>query len=211
MRERAPALIAVLLLITLVIGTWWAADYAQHAIPIDPPPRITHEPDSWATNFVMVRSDPAGVAINRLEGDRMHHYPDDDSYEIIQARAVGQQPGSPITVATADVAVMDQDGARIVMKGDAHVHRMPDDENPPLDVTSEKLTLLPDENVVETNLPALVVHGKSTMNGTGMRYDNDTRQLEVFSATDVKISGTESRTRNDTSGQSSAGGTKQEP
>jgi len=114
-------------------------------------------------------------------------------------------------VATADVAVMDQDGARIVMKGDAHVHRMPDDENPPLDVTSEKLTLLPDENVVETNLPALVVHGKSTMNGTGMRYDNDTRQLEVFSATDVKISGTESRTRNDTSGQSSAGGTKQEP
>jgi lipopolysaccharide export system protein LptC len=31
------------------------------------------------------------------------------------------------------------------------------------------------------------------MNGKGMRYDNNTRQLQVYSATDVKISGTESR------------------
>jgi lipopolysaccharide export system protein LptC len=193
MRERAPALIAILLLVTLVLGTWWAADYAQRAIPIDPPRRLTHEPDSWAQDFVMVRTDEAGVAINRLEGDLMHHYPDDDSYEITHARAVGQQPNSPVTIGTSDVAIMDQDGARVVMKGNAHVHRMPDAENPPLDVTSEQLTLLPDDNIVETNLPALVVRGNSTMNGKGMRYDNNTRQLQVYSATDVKISGTESR------------------
>jgi lipopolysaccharide export system protein LptC len=106
---------------------------------------------------------------------------------------VGQQPNSPVTIGTSDVAIMDQDGARVVMKGNAHVHRMPDAENPPLDVTSEQLTLLPDDNIVETNLPALVVRGNSTMNGKGMRYDNNTRQLQVYSATDVKISGTESR------------------
>jgi len=193
MKERAPALIAILLLLALVLGTWWAADYAQRAIPIDPPRRITHEPDSWARNFVMVRTDENGMAINRLEGDQMHHFPDDDSYEITVARAVGQQPGSPVTIGTSDIAIMDQDGARIVMQGNAHVHRMPDAENQPLDVTSERLTLLPDDNIVETSLPALVVHGKSTMNGKGMRYDNNTRQLRVFSATDVKISGTESR------------------
>jgi len=193
MRERAPALIAILLLVSLVLGTWWAADYAQRAIPIDPPRRLTHEPDSWAQDFVMVRTDEAGMAINRLEGDMMHHYPDDDSYEITHARAVGQQPNSPVTIGTSDVAIMDQDGARVVMKGNAHVHRMPDADNPPLDVTSEQLTLLPDDNIVETDLPALVVRGNSTMNGKGMRYDNNTRQLQVYSATDVKISGTESK------------------
>lgn len=202
MKERAPALVALLLLLALVAGTWWAADYAQRAITLEPPRRVTHEPDAWATDFSMVRTDEHGVAINRLEGNRMRHFPDDDSYEVTHVRAIGQKPGSPITVATSDTAIMDDNAdnnaTRIIMKGNAHVHRMPDADNPPLDVTSEQLTLLPDQDVVYTNLPALVVHGKSTMNGTGMRYDNKTRQLQVFSSSDVKISGEESKPKSST-------------
>jgi lipopolysaccharide export system protein LptC len=195
MKERAPALIAVVLLLSLVFGTWWAADYAQRAILTDPPRRITHEPDSWARDFVMVRTDEAGIAINRLEGNYMQHYPDDDSYEITTVKATGQQPGSPITIGTSDTAVMDQDGSRVVMTGNAHVHRQADpaQDRAALDVTSDQLTLMPDEDVVFTDKPALVINGKSTMNGKGMRYDNNTRQLQVFSATGVKISGEESR------------------
>ncbi len=196
MKDRAPSLIAVILLVSLVIGTWWAADYAQRAVAIDPPRRITHEPDSWASNFVMVRTDAAGVAINRMEGLHMKHFPDTDSYDITEAKAIGQQPNSPITIGTSDTAVMDQDGARVIMNGNAHIHRMADEERDALDVKSEQLTLLPDENLVFTDLPALVVNGNSTMNGKGMRYDNNTRQLQVFSATDVKISGQDSRKTN---------------
>ncbi len=193
MKERAPALIAVGLLIALVFGTFWAADYAQRAIPIDPPRRITHEPDSWADNFVMIRTDPAGVAINRLEGSYMQHFPDNDSYEITKAKAIGQQPNSPITIGTSDTAVMDQNGERIVMTGNAHVHRMPGEGRAAMDVTSDVLTIRPDDNLLFTDHPALVVNGNSTMNGKGMRYDNNTRQLQVFSATDVKISGQDSQ------------------
>ncbi len=193
MKERAPALIAVCLLIALVFGTFWAADYAQRAIPIDPPRRITHEPDSWAEDFVMIRTDPAGIAINRLEGTYMKHFPDNDSYEITKAKAIGQQPNSPITIGTSDTAVMDQNGERIVMTGNAHVHRMPGEGRAAMDVTSEVLTIRPDDNLLFTDQPALVVNGNSTMNGKGMRYDNNTRQLQVFSATDVKISGQDSQ------------------
>lgn len=193
MKERAPALIAIVLLLSLVLGTWWAADYAQRAIHIDPPRRITHEPDSWASNFVMVRTDEAGAAINRLEGSYMRHYPDTDSYEITKAKAIGQQTGSPITIGTSATAIMDQGGKRVVMSGNAHIHRVPYEDRPALDVRSAQLTLMPDDNLVFTDLPALVVNGKSTMNGKGMRYDNNTRQLQVFSATDVKISGQDSK------------------
>lgn len=189
MKDRAPSLIALVLLLVLVSGTWWAADYAQRSIATDPPRRVTHEPDSWAYDFVMIRTDPSGVAANRLEGTEMQHFPDDDSYEITTAKATGQRPGTPVTVGTSNIAVMDQDGARIIMKGDAHVHRFADEERPALDVRSDQLTLRPDDNLVFTDLPARVVNGKSTMNGTGMRYDNNTRQLQIFSASDVKLSG----------------------
>lgn len=199
MRERGPTLIAVILLVALVVGTWWAADYARRAIPVDPPSRITHEPDSWAHNFVMIRTDPAGTAVNRLEGIMMRHYPDDDSYEVDQVKATGQQPDSPITIGTADLATMDADGTRIVMTGNAHVHRLPDKERAALDVTSDVLVLYPDEDVVETDLPARVVNGPHIMHGTGMRYDNKTTQLQVFSATDVKISGQDTPSRSSSS------------
>jgi len=195
MKDRLPSIVAVFLLASLVVGTWWAAEYAQRAVPIDPPRRITHEPDHWVSNFVMVRSDEQGMAINRLEGAYLEHFPDTESFEVQKARAVGQHAGSPLTVATADTAVMDDQGSRVVMTGNAHVHRYADAENLPLDVKSEVLTLLPDEDVIFTDQPALVVHGKSTMNGTGMRYDNSTRQLQVFSASDVKLSGQDTQER----------------
>jgi len=195
MKDRLPSFVAILLLTGLVIGTWWAADYAQRAVPIDPPRRVTHEPDHWASSFVLIRSDETGMAVNRLEGNYLEHFPDTDSYEIQQARAIGQQPGSPLTIGSADTAVMHQDGARIVMTGNAHVHRLKDAENPPLDVKSEVLTILPDEDLIFTDQPALVVHGNSTMNGKGMRYDNKTRQLEVYASTDVKISGQDTQER----------------
>lgn len=207
MKDCLPSVVAIVLLTGLVIGTWWAADYAQKAVPIDPPRRITHEPDHWAADFVLIRSDEQGMAINRLEGTYLEHFPDDDSYEIQQARAIGQQPGSPLTIASSDVAVMDQDGSRVVMSGNAHVHRKEDAENRALDVKSDELTILPDDDVVFTDHPALVVHGNSTMNGTGMRYDNKTRQLQVYSATDVKISGQDTQERR----QSAPERTKEQP
>jgi len=189
MRERGPTLIAVLLLCALVGGTWWAADYAQRAIPIDPPARVTHEPDSWATDFVMIQTDDEGIPRNRLEGVTLRHYPDDDSYEVDNVRAVGQQPDAPVTIATGQLGRMDENSTRITIKGNAHVRRLPDEENAPLDVTSHQLVVYPETDVVETSYPARVVHGNHTMNGIGMRYNNHTQQLKVFAASDVKVSG----------------------
>jgi lipopolysaccharide export system protein LptC len=64
-----------------------------------------------------------------------------------------------------------------------------DAEHKALRVNSERLVLKPDEDLVYTDQPALVINGQSTMRGTGMRYDNRTRQLTVYSSSDVKISG----------------------
>lgn len=203
MKERLPALIAITLLFVLVAGTWWAADYAQRAVHIEPPRRVTHEPDAWSSNFVMVRTDADGMAINRMEGDYLQHYPDDDSYEVTQAKATGQRADSPITVATSNTAIMDKNGSRITMRGNAHLHRQPYDDRPALDVNSAEFILLPDEDVVYTDLPAEVVNGKSTMVGTGMRYDNGSRTLQVYSSSDVRISAEDSQAASSSENQGS--------
>jgi lipopolysaccharide export system protein LptC len=188
MKERFPSLIAMLLLAALVVGTWWAADYAQRAVQIDPPRRYTHEVDAWMRGFVMLRTDEKGGPINRLEGDYAEHFPDDDSYHITAPRAIGQQEGNPITIGTSKTAIMEEGGRRIVMNVDAHVHRQADANNDPMDVHSQQLIIMPDEDIVYTELPALVIKGASRMTGVGMHYNNRTRMLQVSASTGVEIS-----------------------
>lgn len=187
MKERFPSLIALFLLLALVLGTWWAADYTQRSVVTDPPRRLTHEMDAWSRNFVMLRTDAEGKPINRLEGDYGEHYPDDDSYVVTNPRAVGLRPNTPVTVATSETGTMYEGGKRIVMDKNAHMHRQADCDTPALDVRSEQLVLLPDADLITTDLPALVTRGLSRMNGTGMKYNNKTRQLEVYASTNVEI------------------------
>jgi len=193
LRERLPGLMAIALLTALVIATWWAADYTQRAVALDPPRRMTHEPDAWAQRFIMLRSDAQGLAINRMEGAAMQHYPDDDSYEITQVRTTGRQADAPVIIGASDVAIVDQDGDRVTMRGNARVRRSADAQTPAMQVRSEVLTLRIPEDVVSTDAPAVVVRGHSVMQGTGMHYDNKTKVLHVQSAVDVRIVGRDQR------------------
>ena len=188
MKERLPALIALFMLLCLVITTWWAADYAQRSIPLDPPARISHEPDAWSDRFIMLSSDPDGVPKNRLEGDSMQHFPHNDSYEIVNAISTGQRPGSAITTGRADHATMFNNDKTILMRGNAHLHRFPSEDTSALDITSSELIIYPEKDIIETDKPATVIQGNSRMNGKGMTYNNKTRELEVYANTDVSIS-----------------------
>ena len=148
--------------------------------------------DAWSRNFVMLRTDMTGRPINRLEGEYAEHFPDDDSYHIT---APSRRPAriQPDHRGISKTAIMEQGGKRIVMNGDAYVHRQPDANNDLLDVRSQQLIILPDEDVVYTDLPAEVLKGRSRMNGTGMHYNNRTRQLQVSASTDVEIAGGEGK------------------
>ena len=187
MKERASIVVSLIILLALVMGTWWAADYSQRAIEIDPPSRITHEPDTWAKKIMLLRTDETGIVIHRLEGDLMEHFPDDKSYELIAPRAFGLKSDNPLTVATSRIAVIYDEGNRIIMRGDAVILRLGDAERQPLNFRSEELTLLVKEDVSYTDLPAVATSGRSRMSGTGMRFNNATQQLDVFKSSDVDI------------------------
>jgi len=188
MRERLTSGIAVALLLALVAGTWWAADYAQRSVPVDPPRRLTHEMDTFIDEFVMMRIDATGMPAERLEGPRAVHFPDDDSYEVFMPRAISQRADRSVTVATAELGRMDDDGERVVLTGDVRLQREPSDDTPGLMIESEAITLRPQEDIAFTELPAIITRADgSRMTGTGMHYDNKTRQLKVAAETRVTI------------------------
>jgi lipopolysaccharide export system protein LptC len=187
MKDRFPTIASIFILTGLVIGTWFAAEYTQRAVELDASAKKTHEPDSWGQVMVMLRTNEDGFAVSRIEGDYMEHFPDDDSYDIIIPRAMSIKAGQPTLVGTAQLATLLDDGNRIVMKNDALVMRLATEATDPLNVSSEQITLLIDEDVAFTDLPAVAVRNRSTLKGTGMRFDNKTGELNVLQATDVEI------------------------
>lgn len=190
MRERLPSLVALLLLSLLVISTWWAANYTLSTVELDPPPRQTHEPDTWAKHFVMLRTNEDGIAINRLEGDYMLHYPDDDSYHLDEVLVTVNQIENPIITAKSNHAIMDEAGERIQLLGDALIYRQPDAEGNPFSIRSEHLILYPNQDTIQTDEPAVVVNGSRTLEGTGMTYNNNTQQLQVHRDSRVTLTPT---------------------
>ena len=187
MKERFAIIVSLVILTSLVMGTWWAADYSQRAVEIDPPVRLTHERDHWATQIVLLRTDENGLVIHRLEGDLMEHFPDDQSYDVVRPRAFGLKADNPLTIATARTATVFEEGDRIVMKGDAVVLRLGDAKRQPLNFRTDEVTMLIKKDLAYTDLPAIATSGRSRMSGTGMRYNNATQQLDVFKSTDVEI------------------------
>ena len=187
MKERFAIIVSLVILTFLVMGSWWAAEYSQRAVEIDPPVRLTHERDHWATQIVLLRTDENGFVIHRLEGDLMEHFPDDQSYDVVRPRAFGLKADSPLTIATSQTATVFDEGDRIIMKGDAILLRLADEKRQPLNFRSDEVTLLIKKDLAYTDLPAIATSGRSRMSGTGMRYNNATQQLDVFKSSDVEI------------------------
>lgn len=187
MKDRFPTVASVVILGALVVGTWFAAQYTERAVLLDAAAKKTHEPDSWGKGMVMLRTDENGLPISRIEGDYMEHFPDDGSYDIVNPRAMSIKQDQPILVGTSKMATVLEDGNRIVMKQDAVIMRLASETTDPMNVSSEEITLLMDQDVAYTDLPATAVRNRSTLKGIGMRYDNKTGELKVLDATDVEI------------------------
>lgn len=189
MKDRLPTVASTLILLALVVGTWIAAEHTMQAVELEAAAKKTHEPDSWGRNLVTVRTDEQGMPVSRLLGDYMEHFPDDDSYDIVAPRAINVPKDNPITQGTALNATVYDEGNRIIMKGDAVLRRIPtEDDRDPLIVESELITILVEEDVAYTDLPAVAQDGRTRLSGTGMHYDNQTGELRVQRSTDVVIS-----------------------
>jgi lipopolysaccharide export system protein LptC len=148
---------------------------------------MTHEPDNWAKSIVLLRTNAQGEVFQRLEGDLMEHFPDDDSYEIHNPRAFALRPENPLIIATSRIATVYEDGDRIVMQGDAVLLRLGDSTRQPLNFRSDALTMLVKQDLSYTDLPAVAISGRSRMNGVGMVYNNALQTLDVKKSTDVDI------------------------
>jgi lipopolysaccharide export system protein LptC len=194
--DLVSAYLPLLMMAGLALGTWWLL---RNAPSVDEPraavaPR--HEADYVMTRFVVQRFGSDGALRTQIEGDRLRHFPDDDTLEIDQARIRAIASDGTVTLAAATKALANGDGSEVQLLGNAHVTRPGVDAQDTIEFQSEFLHAFRNTERVRSHLPVVVTQGQSVIHAQGMEYDNLARVVDLKgrnSATFVAPKGTSAR------------------
>ena len=177
--DLASAYLPLLMMAALASGTWWLV---RNAPSVDVPraavaPR--HEADYEMTNFVVQRFAKDGALRTQIAGERLRHYPDDDTVEIEQPRIRAVGSDGVVTFATANKALANGDGSEVQLLGDARITRPAHGSEQPIEFRSDFLHAFRNVERVRTHLPVVVTEGESVVRAGGMEYDNLTRVVDL--------------------------------
>ena len=181
--DVVSAYLPLLMMAILALGTWWLVRNA----PTLETPRETvaprHEPDYEMTNFVVQRFAKDGTLRTQLEGDRLRHYPDNDTLEIDRARLRAIDSDGVVTLATANRALANGDGSEVQLLGDARVVRPAEGNEQEIEFRGEFLHAFRNVEQLRSHLPVTVTQGESVVHADGMEYDNLARVIDLHGRT----------------------------
>lgn len=175
------------LLAMIVIGTFFAFGsfwllQLMQASDIDAqlggPP---DEPDYIVENFSFVRMTENGQPSYLVSGKRLAHIPNGDVSHVEAPVLRGVEPGRPPMTVVANNAQIHHEEHRVELMGDVDLQRPRTAQSEALRVRTQALTVLPDEEIVKTDLPIDMQLGTSTLVGTGMVANNATQQVHLSS------------------------------
>jgi len=138
-----------------------------------------HDPDLIVESFSARKLDPKGEVLYTLVARKMVHYPDDDSAVLEHVTVEAFEPLQPKLTATADHGFLEQGGDRVQIEGNVVVVREGDAKNEPARLTTDKLTVLPDEGIARTTSEVMLETPSSHARSRGMELDNRARTLKL--------------------------------
>ncbi|HZM33181.1 MAG TPA: LPS export ABC transporter periplasmic protein LptC [Burkholderiales bacterium] len=175
MRFSSTRLFPLALMFTLALLTFWL-DHAvrEEAKPASP---RRHDPDYIVTRFTTTTYNSAGATESVLSAERMLHYPDDDSTELVAPRVMQSKPDQPRFTVRADRGALSGDGHEVFLYDNVVLVREADAQRPEARMTTEFLHVVRERSLVRTDLPVKIVEGSRSLSGRGMEYNNASREL----------------------------------
>jgi lipopolysaccharide export system protein LptC len=131
------------------------------------------------TRFVVQRFASDGALRTQIEGDRLRHFPDDDTLEIDQPRIRAIGSDGVVTLADARKALANGDGSELQLLGDAHVVRPAQGKEEKIEFRGEFLQAFRNVERLRSHLPVVVTQGESVVHAEGMEYDNLKRVVDL--------------------------------
>ena len=187
MRAFRSSLLPLMLAALLAGLTYWL----DHVVQNDTTPRANrrHDPDYFVDKFTVRRFGLDGTLQHTVSADRMVHFPDDDTTEVVAPHVVYET--EPKTDITARTAWLDSKGTHIRLNDDVRIVRAGRDSQPETVITTSVLYVTPDDETAYTKAPVVITQGKSVVTGVGLEANNKS-EVAVLSG---PVHGTFSRSK----------------
>jgi lipopolysaccharide export system protein LptC len=181
MRSANRIRVAALLAITaaLALGSFWMLEVMRRSGSPNAADGNRNVPDYYVENFQFVRVSSSGQAQYSMSGERLTHYPADDTHKVEQPVVKSLTPERPAMHAVSETATVDRTNSKIHMYGDVHLDRAATPDKERLQLDSDYLLLLTDEDIMKTDKPVTITLGQSVLKGTGMVANNATGELRL--------------------------------
>lgn len=176
MKSSGAALFPIGLMALLAATTFWLERATQTEDGRDGNHR--HDPDYIVDNFHVRRFDVDGALQHSLDAQKMLHYPDDESTEVLAPRLTYHR--TPPAHVSSNKAWLDKDGKHVKLDGDVHVIRDSIDDRPKTEITTSVLYAVPDDEFAHTDAPVTITQGQTVINGSGMETNNKTHISVLF-------------------------------
>ena len=177
--DLASAYLPLLMMALLAAATWWLVRNAPQATEPRVVAPLRHEADYVMTKFVVQRFGADGALRTQIEGERLRHYPDDDTLEIDDARIRTLGSDGSVTLASAKRALANGDGSEVQLIGDARVFRPAAGTQAAIEFRGEFLHAFRNAERVRSHLPVVVTQGASVIRAGAMEYDHLARVVEL--------------------------------
>jgi lipopolysaccharide export system protein LptC len=177
--DLVSAYLPLLMMALLASGTWWLVRNAPSVEQPRVEAPVRHEADYTMTRFVVQRFASDGALRTQIEGERLRHFPDDDTLEIDQPRIRAIGSDGVVTLADARKALANGDGSEVQLLGDAHVVRPAQGTEEQVEFRGDFLHAFRNVERLRSHLPVVVTQGQSVVRAEGMEYDNLTRVVDL--------------------------------
>jgi len=182
MRLSTTRLFPLALMLSLALLTL----YLEHASRLEEKPSALrrHVPDYIVSQFNTTTYNASGQPVSSLAAERMVHFPDDDSTELVAPRVVQSKPDEPRVTVRADRGLLAREGDEVFLYDNVVLTREADKTSPEARMTTSFLHVVRDRSLVLTDRPVQFEEPGRWLSGRGMEYRTDTRQLDLHA--DVK-------------------------
>lgn len=171
MLARSAIFFPLVLAIALAVITFWInLTVEQQGPKIDGSNR--HDPDYTMNNFVNTQTDATGKLRYVLAAAEMVHYPDDDSTVLQRPRFTQFTANKPYTQIEGLRAYISSNGEEVELVDNVKVVRQAFEGKGEMQILTEKLLILPNQDLVKTDSPVVIKQAPKTLiTATGMVFD----------------------------------------
>jgi len=179
--DRFAAVLSIVLLAGLAGTTYYLAELSSIFRGPRAARHLSHEPDYFVEHFALTRMNARGEPVFRMSAARLVHFPDDDSSEFVSPVLVSLDPSRPLVTLRADRGRSTRDGEQTHLHDHVVMTRAAAGDKPELQVRTDYVLVLANEDVARTDRPVEITYGGSSLTGVGMEFNNAARVLNVRS------------------------------